>query len=555
MGMTGTSLYTSSNTSQILLNPDWAASPTIYVVDSGPNPDAIYVSNNGGATWATRIAPANNIDTIVVVDKDTVYATKSNNFYKTTNQCWTWEPAVQFTTSGTTAQNMVVTDDGTIFISYTSVRKSTNGGASWSSVGTYGNPSGSEIVLPDANYADNGIVYIAGTGNSAVSRLDVAANTWRGIGNLATGANGSIGLTQVNGALYTVSSHLIERNDNPTGSATAVAAAWSSLDNAMTWAGTVGTWANDGGTFYVAGGANGAEDIWGYADTTVTAKPVITSPASGTEIGVDSVGGRGIPFTIVLEALGEGQGAVDRWDYKVWDKAAGKVTAVTINAQTGSSKLTSALNDGTDTWPTMLANTTYVFQVRGARTASGETLTTPWSDTVEVTVQAGTQVTQTYAGPQILGPQGGGTTGLNPGFAWAPVSGATKYQFIVATDAAMTKTISGTPVEVTTPSYQVMGLDYGTTYFWAVKVLEPTPGVQTISTFATMDEPAEAVDPGTGGGDIIVPEQKPPDVIVNVPEQAGGGAISTTAIWAVIGIGAVLIVAVLVLIVRTRRPV
>jgi hypothetical protein len=545
-----------ANLSKILLNPDWAASPTIIVVQPGANPDAIYVSNNGGATWATRIAPANDIDTLVMVDKDTLYATKSNNFYKTTNQCWTWEPAVAWTTSATTAQNMVVTDDGTIFISSSSVRKSSNGGASWASVGSYNNPTGSEIVLPDANYADNGIVYIAGTGNSAVSRLDVATDTWRGLGNPATGANGTIGLVQVDGALYAISSHSVERNHAPTVSLTGATASWSNLNVGVAnpWAGTVRTWANDGSTFYVAGGANGAEDLWGYSDTTVGAKPVISTPASGIEIAVDTVGGRGVPFTIVVDSLGEAQGKIDRWDWKIYDKAAGAATATTNAAQAGSSKISTVLGAP---WNAMLPNTTYVFMVRGARTASGQLIKTAWSDPVEVTVQAGTQVTQTYAGPQILGPQGGGTTGLNPGFAWAPVSGATKYQFIVATDASLTKTIGGTPVEVSTPSYQVTGLDYGTTYFWAVKVLEPTPGTQTISTFATMDEPAAPVGGGGTAPPVVeVPTQPVPDVIVNVPPQGDGGSpISTTAIWAVIGIGAVLIVAVLVLIVRTRRPV
>jgi len=370
--------------------------------------------------------------------------------------------------------------------------------------------------------------------------------------NSGGSGNTSLGLKQVDGVLYAINADTVERCLTPTTSSTA--SSWDTLaNNKLVKFGTTYNWAMDGSTIYVDGTSAGKEeneDLSGYTDTAATAMPVISAPASGMEVAVDPVTGRGIAFTIVIDTLGENQGKINRWDYKVWDKAAGKATAATTTNQSGQSKLTSALG----LWPVMLSNTTYVFQVRGVQETSGETAATPWSDTVEVTVQTGTQVQQNYAGPQILGPQGGGTTGLNPGFAWAPVAGATKYQFIVATDAALTNTIGGTPVEVTMPSYQVTNLDYGTTYFWAVKVVEPTPSQQTISTFTTMDKPAESTG-GTTPATTIITQEAPP-VTVNVPESTGTGTtLPMGAIWAIIAIGAVLIVSVLVLIVRTRRPV
>ena len=551
--------------SEIQLNPDWAASPSIYILDRNAAPDRFLVSHNGGTTWLTRTAPAATVNTWAVVDQNTIYATNSNSFFKSTNAGWTWEAAVAWNTSGT-ANCMVVTDDGTIFLSDTSVRKSSNGGASWSSVGSYGNSGNDIIVLPDENYADNGIVYQADNVTGLVQRLDVSTNTYRDLGYtvpVAGTAEQPLLLTQVGGVLYLVNAQEAARNTAPTASLAAASASWNRLDNgAALWAHTADKAVMVGNTLYVNGNSAAYnlanhEDIWGYIDSTAATKPMISAPSSGAIVNIDPVSGRGVPITLSVDALGDAQGAVNQWTWRIYDKAAGVSTATSSAGWTASSVQTSSM---VAPFTAMLPNTTYVVQVRGTRTASGEVLNTPWSDSVEITVASGSQVTQTYAGPQILGPQGGGTTGLNPGFAWAPVSGATKYQFIVATDASLTKTIGGTPVEVTTPSYQVTGLDYGTTYFWAVKVMEPTPGTQTISTFTTMEKPAA---PSDGGGtapppvNVEVPTQPIPDVIVNVPPatDGGGGAISDTAIWAVIGIGAVLIVAVLVLIVRTRRPV
>jgi len=132
------------------------------------------------------------------------------------------------------------------------------------------------------------------------------------------------------------------------------------------------------------------------------------------------------------------------------------------------------------------------------------------------------------------------------GFAWAPITGATEYTVIVATDAALTKAVSGTPAKVTVPAYQATGLAYGTTYFWAVQATKPTTSIQTMGTFTTMQKPvvaptAPAATPGAPGA--------APATIIVQPQPAETPAY----IWAVIAIGAILVIAVIILIVRTRR--
>jgi hypothetical protein len=154
-------------------------------------------------------------------------------------------------------------------------------------------------------------------------------------------------------------------------------------------------------------------------------------------------------------------------------------------------------------------------------------------------------VSQGYAGPQLLGPQGG-AQGLDPasvGFSWAPVSGASEYQIIVATDAGLTKTVAGTPANVTIPAYNATGLTNSTVYYWAVKATKPTASVQTVGTFTTMAKPTPPPTTTGGGGGAVNPT-----IIVQQP-----AAETPAYIWAVIAIGAILVIAVIILIVRTRR--
>jgi hypothetical protein len=59
-------------------------------------------------------------------------------------------------------------------------------------------------------------------------------------------------------------------------------------------------------------------------------------------------------------------------------------------------------------------------------------------------------------------------------FSWSPFIDSTKYEFVLARDAAMTQIVVVADVPV--PEYEYNGtLDYGTGYFWRVRALEPAP--------------------------------------------------------------------------------
>ena len=196
-----------------------------------------------------------------------------------------------------------------------------------------------------------------------------------------------------------------------------------------------------------------------------------------------------------------------------------------------------------------------------------------------------TNVAPVPAAPVLLGPAPErDNIPLNTGFSWSAVPGAT-YMFQVSTSPAFTTTIA----DVTNLSSNVYGgvaLAANTTYYWRVRSMIGTVmSAYTTSTFTT----AAPAGPSTTTPPVInitappapnvtvqapppasvtvqapppanvtvnppaVTVQAPPpaQVTVNVPEQTP--AIPTMILWVIVLIGAVLIIALIVLIVRTRR--
>jgi len=584
-----TVLNVGGNASRIRLNPDWAASPSVFVIDDSPaTNDLIYVSHNAGATWTTMQGPgAATMDTIAVADAMTLYATIGTNFYKSTNAGWTWEPAVAWYSSGT-AQNIAITDSGKIFIGRTGgiVRMSSDGGATWASQGTTGYPSNAVYAMPHEDYdtegaSGEGILFSQDLTTGIVYRYDKndGSGLWYALGNTGAGAYAGLGIAMQNGILYSLSTGNAtpfdcERNMYGTAGVSTIAATWESMTMPTAVAGNNAA----GGEIQGAGGASAfaitegsnvlwistagsmvnsqtanttSPGIWGYKDHMASAKPVITSPPEGYTLGVDPVNGRANVLTVSWDPIGTGTAVVNEWDLQITEKAIGwGAPFVSLNGGTtlvltsSSSPSTTFGLVGASNAIALNANTEYMVRVRCDDQVSNDAIRSGWSDPVNFSVGAGAPVQQAYAGPQILGPAGGSTTTLTPGFSWAPVSGATEYEFILATDSGLSQTLAGTPAALTAPAFQSAdALDYATTYFWAVRVTKPTAGPQTIGTFTTMAKPVEPAPPV-----VIEPAAPAP-----VPEPAPP-AIPAAAVWAVIGIGAILVIAVLVLIVRTRRP-
>jgi len=172
--------------------------------------------------------------------------------------------------------------------------------------------------------------------------------------------------------------------------------------------------------------------------------------------------------------------------------------------------------------------------------------------------------------PVIVAPESG-TTGasLTPTFAWDAVDDADGYFFQLADNAnfvAPLVKLDGDYGRLIVTAYAyVTKLPYSTAYYWRVKAVSGTEDAGNLvesdwvsAVFVTMNEPEEPVPP------VVIEPSEPPIIEVQIPptpiiepivEVITPPATPITPAWiyAIIGVGAVLVIALIVLVVRTRR--
>jgi len=144
-------------------------------------------------------------------------------------------------------------------------------------------------------------------------------------------------------------------------------------------------------------------------------------------------------------------------------------------------------------------------------------------------------------------------------FTWAAVAGATGYNFELAPYLASSQNpfipafilVSEDNLSTNGVILITTELEYLKTYAWRVQAVRGTEeGAWVTSFFTTEAEAEEAPDPI----EIVIPEPTPaPEITVVVPEWTEIQVIPDYLLWVIIAVGAILIIAVIVLIVRTRR--
>ena len=164
-----------------------------------------------------------------------------------------------------------------------------------------------------------------------------------------------------------------------------------------------------------------------------------------------------------------------------------------------------------------------------------------WSETRSFTVEAITSLT-------ITAPMSGATgVSTTPTFVWTAVKDATAYEVAIAPDPAFEGIVDWAyNLTNTFYKYQADKLDNSTTYYVRVRA---DGGPWATATFTTEAAPTEAAPP------VVIEPTPPTEVkIVEVPVTQPA-AIPDALLWAIVAIGAVLVIALIVLIVRTRRVV
>jgi hypothetical protein len=438
----------------------------------------------------------------------------------------------------TTGATMAVgTNSGTVY-------QSTNGGTSFTQVGTAG-PGAANIKVA---YGPDGAIYAA---DSAAGVYAWSGTAWSGV--LQAGTATAIVVSKDNTLYFTdntpstATAHGVYRSLNPTAT-TPVFKTMSYTGSGFTLAETLiglavvsGTTADsiyviDNSAAITTNGYNGA--LQAFSDTMIAA-PAITGPKNNTTV-TDTTS-----TTLSWPAV---PGATD---YEVTLDGVVLANVTTTSVSTGA----------------LTAGSTHTWSVRVDSTTTPVVLGNVYGDP---SVTSTFNLSLTSPAPIVTSvvPANGATgTDVNPSFSWPTVAGATSYDFVIAEELGNTDKFAIIDYGDNTPinAYKLKeSLKYNTQYWWRVRAVSgTTTSAWNVSFFTTEAMPVATtatstapitVNPVTPTVTVtnILPTQQPvtPTIINSGPTQQ---VIPTYLLWLVIVVGAVLVIAVIVLIVRTRR--
>ncbi len=538
---------TTSNRIILRLSHNYASDYTIYAADVDGT--LMAVSHNRGNSWRWHYAPGAVVD-IAVVDENTLYvALPSGNVRKSTNGAFSWKGTVE---TGLSSINMLSAFGGeSIFIGgkHGDVACSADGGKSFTRIReVIGDGVGNVQVVADANYLENHIIYAAtDVPDEGIWRWVIGLSTsWEQIDESITGLGngqrvGSLVMSP-EGTLYALRPELtsnvsggMTRSLNP-----------AEQDNTDVEFNIVNPALPDGATLGSLKLSKDSEqnDLWAI-DTTTTNEiiyrfqDILVSPVELVE-PADKATGEGAPLSttdltmLVTLSWKPVVGATSyQWEL-CYDVACESVafSGYTAGAQIDVSGIA--------------PDRTYYWRVRAT-----EPLKTPWSETRSFTsALAGASSPLALLSPAT----GASNVPLRPAFSWETLGGATKYEFVLAKDSGFTDVIvamTGENATLDTFWRCDRDLDYATTYFWRVRAISATSrsewgsGAFTTVSKPAVETPPEEVEPASPS------VSAPPSIQPSSPEPVP--LISPHMLWIAIGVGAALVITVLVLIVRTGR--
>lgn len=535
----------------------------VYLADVGTT-NIWSSSNSGTESWKSIpcYKATGNIVDMVVESADVAYVLNGaggSAVSKTTNGGSSWGELKKSTEDVGAPTMIALAPNGDVLVGGTGyVAFSKDGGATFSRTQVVS--AGNAIyVAADDGYTTNNIIYVGSNVSVFRGKADTTT-TWGGAKG-AVIAGPVSGIQQVGGTTYVMaspaaaasvlykSSKLETATDNGTGEwsriASGAAVRFLSAPQSVK-ASVSGTtpkfWAID----------TAGVRLHSLTDPVAIAGPTAKSPAEGTNVAVNSE--TGIAFDVTF----------------IFDRPVAEVTQMELEialdkdfsaivAQTGAL----AVNTASPAWiigpngatlaVTYMPGQTYYWRVRASAPWIG-----PWSTVRSFKVAA---LDKFIIGGPALGALG---APVAPTFTWAPYPEAIGYEIMLSEDPTFA---------IIEWSYNVPNnfyvseepLKYSTTYYWRVRGVTgasvlvgsawQTPaGPWITGVFTTMSEAAAEAAEGTPTQ--TTPVVTPPAVtevkVVEVPVTTAP-VIPTYILWVIVGIGAILIIALIVLIVRTRR--
>lgn len=538
----------------------------IYGFDNTAPMTTIFYSADGGTTrWYKRSNTPAAIADLAVESAQVIYIGNSINVYKSINAGFTWGLPVNCQLTGANSVFSIVSlGEGKVLVGGTAggVVYSTDSGTTWTK--TLGVFFGGNMLVAANGLAAGSFIFAADKNNTNVWRCEIGPSNPVGefkTMNAPSAAAGEVntGMAFTNGVLYVISA-----NAGPTTYVNrTLAPAIPGTHTSIFW----GTQYSEGGlrlnvgtnSLQTSSGAPGDIMLYGfdsilkavyyYQDTMALTGPKLIGPPDKEKI------------EIVSQLTGAAQAVNFTWSRL--SKATGYLLFVALDANFnetigGFPQAVPSTRDPVSyiaasnlIAPVFLPGNTYYWRV-SASTPIGSA----FSETRSFTVQP-TAATV----PNIIAPGSGvSVDNLKPAFSWSPVSGTTSYQFQLSEGTAFAAPIYDAEVSVAGAQLPLtVTLEDGKTYFWRVKALAPVEGDwSAIANFTvalpveTTAEPPVTVTNAPPITVTIPPAPPATSIVVPPPEEK---VINPAYIWVIIIIGAVLVIAVIVLIVRTRRSV
>jgi hypothetical protein len=548
-------IWTATSITSVSLSPSYATDQTMIFSDG----TSVWKSTNGGQAFSQIGVPT----TPTIVKAGTsgaIYAATNGSFVKVGR----WSNATFYAADGTTVvapgnitsiainsagSNIAIATDGVaggVFVS-------ANDGVSF------------KLVIDATSLATVAATKVTYAGSTLYAVI--ATNVYRFSGTNWVALNSAFTYSEVavatDGTLYAIGGSAINnavlRSLNPTAvdAAGADASEFGTLTNAglavlstVSKLSVVNT-ATDNTVYYI-GTASADTASFGYAfrvygfKDTFAAPVVASTPAAGAVLTTEQTA------TISWTAF---TGATS---YEVIvDNDADFLTPILP-----STTVTTTTRDLTG----LSAGVTYYWKVRANATAAG-TLLSKWSVARTFTTALTPPTGSVVSYPTL----GANDVAIDTSFAWngGGISTAT-YEIQIGTDSAFSTSSLVETATVNTNAYQLVSpLSYNTEYFWRVRTKTSTStSAWTTAFFTTEKEPVVTTTTGPttpvtttvtvpGVTTTIAPVTTtfsfPVTTVTYTPADTGDTGIPTYLIWAVIAIGAVLVIAVIVLIVRTRR--
>lgn len=560
-----------SDTCFVKLSPAYATDKTVVFGEKGGTD--LFISNDNGNSWNFRTAPVDIAD-VAIKDQYTMYIGDydSNGVTSTANGGWTWAFLPTPTGINDCRQVKVNVATGAILVGDAAgaVALSTNGNMSYTML-AMGAPvgTGGAVVSFDPNYATNNLIYAAGKTSAGIWRYWVGTSMNWGIfsvdGNIDRLPN-SIALAK-DGTLYAGDSSSANTSttggmvrilhpEDPFGTLTKAETVSAGLDDGFPFAATLNKLTVATGTNQVFAMVTNAgfPMIYTYTDTlSMGSTPASqVSPAAGTVL---------TDATMVMFSWTAVPGAQNyeiQYDYNTDWRDVGNLEvgpqAMFGDFQSGASSM---FVGNTSAVATNLAlGLGFNWRVRVSAPVYS-----PWSTTGTYTTEA--SVAGPHAPQNLVTDDGLALTTLTPSFQWDQIKYATGYEFQLSANSDMSAPIvdlTGANALGPVNAYKYAGapLNNNKTYYWRVKGLTASSNTDwsSVTAFTTMDVPPVVAPP------VIITSQPAVTIVNPTPTQTNitftqpaTKEINPNYIWAIIIIGAVLVLAVIVLIVRTRRPV